>query len=131
MKRHVLTILAFIVVTFITQATSHFAVNADHYAVIQHIRKEPIFQFGILVMLIQGALLSVLYAKAFNTYRTIKTAVGFSWMMGGFLVSYIALAEAAKYTVPSIAAWIGVEVATGFIQFTIFGILLGLVYRDR
>lgn len=131
MKRHVLTVLAFIAATFITQAISHFAVNADHYATIQHIRAEPIFQFGVLAMLIQGSILSVLYAKTFNTRRTVKSAIGFSWLMGGFLVSYIAFAEIAKYTVPSLTSWIGVEMASGFVQFTVFGILLGLVYRDR
>lgn len=131
MKRHALTVLAYIVATFVTQAISHFAVNADHYATIQHIRKEPIFQFGILAMIIQGILLSVLYAKVTNTHRSIKSAVGFSWMMGGFLISYMAFAEAAKYTVPSVTSWIVIEIAAGFIQFTVFGILLGFVYRDR
>ena len=131
MKRHVLTVIAFVAATFITQAISHFGVNADHYATIQHIRTEPLFQFGVLAMLIQGSILSVLYAKISNSPRTVISAVGFSWLMGGFLVSYIAFAEAAKYTVPSVTSWIGVEMASGFVQFTVFGILLGFVYRDR
>lgn len=129
MKRHGVTILAFIMATFVTQAISHFVISADHYAAIPHIRKEPIFQFGFLAMLIQGAVLSVLYARIFRAHHTIKNAVGFSWMMGAFLVSYMALAEVAKYTVPSTASWIGVEMASGFVQFTVFGILLWLVYR--
>ena len=131
MKRHVLTVIAFVAATFITQAISHFGVNADHYATIQHIRTEPLLQFGVLAMLIQGSILSVLYAKTSNSPHTVISAVGFSWLMGGFLVSYIAFSEAAKYTVPSVTSWIGVEMASGFVQFTVFGILLGFVYRDR
>jgi len=46
-------------------------------------------------------------------------------------VSYEALAEAAKYGVPSVASWIAVEVAAGFVQFTFYGVLLGLVHRGR
>jgi len=46
-------------------------------------------------------------------------------------VSYEALAEAAKYSVPSVTSWIAVEVAAGFVQFTLFGALLGWVYRAR
>ncbi len=131
MQRHVLAIVAFVVATFIAQALSHFVVNAEHYATIPHIRKEPIFQLGVLAMLIQGGILSVLFSKVFDTYRTVKNAVGFSWLMGSFLISYIAFAEAAKYTLPSIPTWVGIEIAAGFVQFTIFGMLLGLVYRNR
>ncbi len=49
--------------------------------------------------------------------------------MGLFLLSYIAFAEVAKYAVPSPVAWIAVELASGLVQFTIFGALLGVVYR--
>jgi len=56
---------------------------------------------------------------------------GFAWLVGSILVSYEALAEAAKYGVPSVASWIAVEVAAGFVQFTFYGVLLGLVHRGR
>ena len=131
MKRHLFTVFAYVAATFITQAISHFVVNSEHYATIQHMRPEPIFQLGFLAMLIEGIILSILYAKQYSTQRTIKDAVGFSWLMGGFLVSYMAFAEAAKYTVPSVAAWIGIEMVSAFIQFTAFGVLLGLIYRDK
>jgi len=46
-------------------------------------------------------------------------------------VSYIALAEAAKYTVPSVSRWIAVEALAGAVQFTVWGLLLGLVCGRR
>ena len=55
-------------------------------------------------------------------------AVRFAWLVGAFLVSYIALGEAAKYSVPSIPAWIAIEANVGFVQYTLFGILLGLAH---
>src|SRR2546429_9798409 len=58
-------------------------------------------------------------------------AVLFAWLVGGILVSYEALAEAAKYSVPSVASWIAVEVAVGFVQFTLYGALLSWVHRAR
>ena len=58
------------------------------------------------------------------------SAVRLAWLFGAFLVSYIALGEAAKYTVPSIPSWIAVEVGVGFVQFTIAGLLLGLAHRS-
>ena len=130
MKRHVLSVLAFVVATFGTQAPSHFVVFADHYAAVTYIRKETLFQFGMLAMLIQGIVLSVLYTR-FAGKSTTKRALVFSWLMGAFLISYTACAEAAKYMVPSVASWIAVELAVGLVQFTVFGLLLGLIYRER
>src|SRR6267378_1978801 len=131
MKKHLLAILAYVVATFGTQAPSHFLVFAHHYAAVTYIRKETLFQFGVLAMLIQGVVLSVLYARFAGGRNTMKNALGFSWLMGAFLVSYTAFAEAAKYMVPSVASWIAVELAVGLVQFTVFGLLLGLIYRER
>lgn len=131
MKKHLLAVLAFAAATFITQAVSHFVVNADHYGAVTHIRKEPIFPLGILAMLIEGSVLSYLYKRIVTDGRSISNAVKFAWLAGAFLVSYIALAEAAKYSVPAVAPWITVEVISGFVQFTFYGVLLGFVYHDR
>ena len=52
----------YVVATLLLQGTSHFALNAAHYAAVPHIRPEPLFAFGILSMLVQGAILSAVYA---------------------------------------------------------------------
>ena len=57
-------------------------------------------------------------------------AVKFAWLAGAFLVSYIALGEADKYSVPAVVPWIAVETIAGIVQFTFYGVLLGFVYRD-
>ncbi len=131
MKKLALTVLAFVVATFGTQAPSHFLVFADHYAALTYIRKETLFQFGVLAMLIEGVVLSVLYTRFSGGQSTMKSALGFSWLMGAFLVSYTAFGEAAKYMVPSVASWIAVELGVGLVQYTVFGLLLGLVYHKR
>ena len=130
-KKLVLTALAFVAATFSTQAPSHFMVFADHYSVVTYLRKEPLFQLGLLSMLIEGAILSALYTRFAGGKSTTKKAFGFSYLMGAFLASYTAFAEAAKYMVPSIASWIAVELSVALIQYTVFGLLLGLVYRER
>ena len=129
MGRHVLVVLAYVAATFATQATSHFFINAEHYAAVAYIKKDPIFALGFTSMLVQGGVFAWLFARASGIPRSIGGAVGFSWAVGAVLVSYIALAEAAKYAVPSVPQWIAIEMATGFVQFTVFGILLGLIYR--
>ena len=80
MKKHALTVLAFVIATFGTQAPSHFLVFADHYAAVTYIRKETLFQFGVLAMLIEGVVLSVLYPRLIGGRSTMKSALGFSWL---------------------------------------------------
>src|SRR6266436_6149730 len=131
MTKHVLTVVAYLVATFATQALSHFVLNVEHYAAVTFMRAEPIFAFGIGSMVIQGTILSYLYSRIAAPRRSIGHAVGFSWLAGGVLVSYIALAEPAKYLVPDVASWITVESLAGLVQFTAFGVLLGFVYRGQ
>ena len=130
MKRYLLTCFAFAVATFATQAMSHFVINKDHYASVPHLRPEPIFALGISSMLIEAAILAHLYPRLAGSRRTLGTALAFSWLAGSFLVSYIALAEAAKYRVPAILPWIMVELGAGFVQFTLFGLLLAAIHRE-
>jgi hypothetical protein len=131
MRKHLLAVLAYVLATFGTQAVSHFSLNAQHYASVAYLRKEPIFALGVLVMFIQGSILAQLYTQTVGSARSIAGALKFAWLAGAFLVSYIALGEAAKYSVPVVVPWIAVETVAGIVQFTIYGVLLGLVYRDR
>ncbi len=131
MRKHLLAVLAYVVATFATQAVSHFGVNAAHYAAVTYLRAQPIFALGVLSMLIQGSIMSYLYTHLPESGRSTGHAVLFGWLVGGILVSYEALAEAAKYSVPSVASWIAVEVAVGFVQFTLYGALMGWVHRAR
>ena len=131
MTRHVLAVAAYLVATFATQALSHFVLNVEHYAAVTFMRAGPIFALGVASMVIQGTILSYLYSRMAAPRRSIGHAVGFSWLAGGVLVSYIALAEPAKYVVPDVASWMGVELLAGLVQFTAFGVLLGLVYRRQ
>lgn len=131
MRQKILAVAAFAVATFTTQATSHFLVNAEHYATVSYLRRAPIFPLGIAAMLIEGIILMYLYSRLTGAGRSIGHALRFAWLAGGFLVSYTALAEAAKYTVPEVSSWIAVETGAGFVQFTLYGLMLGWVHRNR
>src|SRR5713226_4258002 len=128
MRRHILTVLGYIVASFFTQASSHFVIFAQHYAAVPIMRAETIFALGFATMIIQGSVLSYVFANSRFAGGSRMDAVRFAWLVGAFLVSYIALGEAAKYSVPSIPAWIAIEANVGFVQYTLFGILLGLAH---
>ena len=129
----VLGTLAFVVASFLVQALSHFVVNSSHYAAIPFMRAEPILPLGVFTMILQGAVLSYLFPllrRGDNrSTSTVGSALRFSWIMGLFLGSYIALVEPSKYVAPSVATWIGVEASATLLQFTLFGLLLAWVHR--
>src|SRR6266849_8045062 len=129
MRRHILSVLGFVVASFFTQATSHFVIFAKHFAAVPIMKAEPIFPLGFATMIIQGSVLSYVFANSRFAGGSRMDAVRFAWLVGAFLVSYIALGEAAKYNVPSIPSWIAVEVGVGFVQFTLAGLFLGLAHR--
>lgn len=131
MKSHLLSVLGYVIATFATQATSHFGVNAEHYAAVSHIKPEPIIALGFLSMLIQGAGLSFIYVNSRFATQGIGGALKLSWVLGAFLISYIALAEAGKYSVPDVGSWIIIEIVVGSLQFTLIGIFLWLAHRQK
>lgn len=126
-----LTVLTYVVTTFAVQGASHFAINADHYAAIPIMRAEPVIAMGLGSMLIQGTLFALLFPAFTRSVVTVWDGVKFSWALGGFLASYIVLGEAGKYAIPSIASWIAVEGSVALLQYTVFGVLLGLIHRRK
>ena len=126
-----LTVLAYVAATFSVQGASHFGLNAAYYAAIPIMRIEPLVPLGVLSMLIQGTIFALLFPVFTKGAATIWGGVRFSWAVGAFLGSYIVLGEVGKYAIPSIGSWIAVEAGTAFVQFTLFGVLLGLIHRPR
>jgi hypothetical protein len=124
-----LTVVAYVLTTFGVQGASHFAINADHFAAIPIMRAEPMIPLGITAMITQGLIVAWLYPVYAGGAGTVRKAIGFSWLIGGFLASYIVLGEAGKYAIPSVTSWIAVEAGAAFAQFTLFGLWLGLIHR--
>lgn len=129
MLKHFLSVLAFMVVSFGVQGSSHFAISKGHYGAIDFMRAEPIMPLGLLTMVIQGLILSYALAAWRGTKVSVRDGLAVAGAFGLFLVSYIALVAPAKYTVPSVGSWMMVEGLAGLVQFAIFGILLGLVHK--
>lgn len=126
---HILSLLAFAVVSFAIQGASHFKINKAHYASLSFERKQPILWLGVSVMLFQGVVLTGLYASVIAIFPGVWGGLAFALLMGAFLGSYIALVEPSKYQVPSVAAWIRVEGTASLIQFGVYGLVLGFIHQ--
>ena len=129
MTKHLISVLAFMGVTFGVQGVSHFLLNKDHFAEIGFLRESPIMPLGFAVMIIEGLILSLALTRLAPTAPSLRDAMMVSLAFGLFLGSYIALTEPAKYAVPSILDWIKVEATASTVQFGVFGVLLGLIHR--
>ena len=124
-----LTVIAYVVATFGVQGTSHFVINASHYANIPIMRTEPLVPMGLASMVVQGLIFAWLFQTFNRRGHPIRDGVIFSCALGGFLASYIVLGEAGKYAIPSIGSWIAVEGSAAVVQYVVFGIFLGLLHR--
>jgi hypothetical protein len=131
MRAILLGTLAYIVVTFVTQGVSHFAINHAHYTAVTFMRAEPVFALGIVSMIVQGVILTYLYPFYSGGASDWRRGLSYGILLGLFFVSYPALAEPAKFQVPSIPSWIGVETVTGLVQFGLFGLVVGAMERHR
>lgn len=129
MLLHIASILAFMIVSFAAQGLSHFVINKAHYATVGFARKNPIIPMGLLVMVIQGFMLSLALAAWRGGVATLIDGLLVSLVFGVFLVSYVAIVEPSKYTVPSIKKWLLIEGSVGLVQFVIYGLVLGLIHQ--
>lgn len=127
MKKLISGCLAYVLVTFIVQALSHFVVFKSHFDSISFARQEPMFLPGVLTMILQGLVLTHLFVH-YNKDRSRATGLRFGLLAGAFLVSYQAFVEPAKYAAPSYSEWMLVELCAGFVQFSLFGLILGRIF---
>ena len=128
MTKHLLSVLAFVIVSFAVQGTSHFIINEAHYASISFIRSEPILVLGVLVMVIEAIIISFALSAYKPNQVRVKDGIWVSLAFGLFLASHIALVEPSKYDVPSIMGWVKVEASASFVQFIVFGVILGYIH---
>lgn len=129
MIKHLLSVIAFMVVSFAVQGLNHFVINKAHCDKIDFARTEPVLALGFITMVVQGLILSFAMTKIVTTGSLVKDGLLVSLSFGLFLASHIAVAEPAKYTAPSISSWFITERQVSTIQFIIFGLALGLIHR--
>jgi len=129
MTKHIVSVIAFMAVTFAVQGTSHFLLNADHFANVGFLRDSPIMAMGFSVMIIQGLVISLCLARFAPIQPALRETLIVSVSFGLFLASYIVLTEPAKYAVPSILEWIKVEATASTVQFGVFGVLLFFIHQ--
>lgn len=92
-------------------------------------RAEPIIPLGFFSMIIQGVIIGWLYPFYAKDKSTFFKAMKFSWVLGLFLFSVSTVANAAKINVTSMSDWLLIQAPFHILQFSVAGLLIGLVNR--
>ena len=126
---HLATVVGFMLVSFLVQGVSHFALNKEHYGAIDFVRKDSNVPMGLAVMIFQGVIFSIALSAWKPDVVTMMDGFSVSYAFGFFLAAYIAVVEPAKYKVPNVGRWIRVEASASAVQFTLFAPILVLAHN--
>jgi hypothetical protein len=93
-------------------------------------RAEPIIPFGMAAILIQGLVIGYLY-PFYNKGEgnPILSGIKFNLIIGLMTYTAMAFATAAKFEINPIMPFLMYHTVFQFIQFTLTGVALGLIYR--
>ncbi len=125
-KKFVLAFFAYIVIVFVIATTWHLVLFKEVYLK-TNLRAEPIFQLGILSMLIQAAVIAYMYPKLAGGGSPAKEGLKFGLILAFLLGSYGVFAEAGKYDVGTISTFLFYEGAFFLVQYAIVGVVIGLI----
>ena len=128
-----LGVLAYALPTFPLGYSWHLVTFADRYEALGVYRDDIIIPFGLAAILVQGAVFSWIYAKAFaqRAGSWLKSGLGFAALAGALAWTYMAVAVGAKHIMTSVPDFLLLETGFVIVQFAIVGPLMGLAYRRK
>jgi hypothetical protein len=126
-------ILAYVVPSFPLAYLWHLTTFAENYRALNLLRTDVILPFGLITMVIQGALYSWGYPKLFSTVRSnyVSSAIKCGCVYGLIAWSYAVLAVAAKIEMSSIQDFMLLETGWTILQFAVTAPLLAFIWRDK
>ncbi|MBT1689799.1 hypothetical protein [Dawidia soli] len=131
-SKFALMVLAYLIPTMILGMVWHFVWFSELYDKLGiYNRKDPIIPLGFTSMFFQGVIIAYLYPYYAQHEHSIRRSLGFSLIMGFFLFTVSTLANAAKIEVSSMSDWLLVQSLFTLIQFTVVGLLIGLVLKQK
>lgn len=129
-KRIALGTAAYTVVTFPIAVLWHVGLFTSLYQSFGYFEGEASFVVGLLAILMQGAILSGLYPLVRLSGHAMARGLKYSAIIGIFFWTSHVVAFVAKQTVTNAPLFIAMETGYLAVQFGVFGMLIGLIYRD-
>lgn len=121
--------VAYTVGTFTLAVVWHILLFEDQYRRFGYIEGEPNFAIGFATILAQGVLLSLLFPMFKTAGTGIIRGLKFVVPIGAFFWTSHVLAFIAKQTIQDVPLFVTMETIYLGLQFGLFGVLIGVIYR--
>lgn len=131
MKKHFLAVLAYMLPTFPLAYFWHLTIFADFYKSLHVYRDTVIIPFGLLSMLIQGMVWSVIYRRLFAGEPILRGAFKFAALAFPLAWSFMVLAVSAKHHMSSVRGFVGIETCFILLHYAIVSPLIAAVYARK
>ena len=129
-KKIVLGTTAYTIGTFTLAVVWHVLLFGDRYRSFGYFEGEPSFVIGFVTILLQGVILSALFPMVKLSGTSILRGIKFSFLVGAFFWTSHVLAFIAKQPVQNVELFVAMETVYLALQFGLFGLLIGAIYRD-
>lgn len=130
-KKVAIGTIGYTVCTFTLAVLWHVVLFENQYQAFGYFEGEPNFVIGFGTIVLQGAILSLLYPLVDLEGRSVTRGLKFAAIIGVFFWTSHVLAFVAKQIVEQVSLFIVMETIYLILQFGIFGLLIGLVYRHE
>jgi hypothetical protein len=94
-------------------------------------RAEPMVAFGMLAMIIQGAVIAYLYPFYYRGGHPLAAGIKFSLIIGLMVYTVMVFATAAKFEINPVSTFLIYSTIFQIIQFIVTGTALGLIYGSN
>ncbi len=131
LKRTILATLSYLVLTFALAYPWHLIWFHDAYLKMgAFTRAETIIPFGVLAIIIQGLVIAYFYPFWYRGGRPIASGIQYSLVIGLLIYSVMGFTTVAKFDINPIGKFLAYHTVFQFLQFTITGAVLGLIFAD-
>ena len=130
-KLLILGTLAYTLVTFPIAVIWHVVLFEETYNKFGYFEGEPNFLLGLITIVIQGAVLSLLFPFVKFQGNSIARGIKYALLLGMFFWTSHVLAFIAKQVVADVMTFVFMESFYLLIQFGVFGILIGYIHRGK
>ncbi len=129
-RKLILGTTAYTICTFSLAVGWHVLLFEERYEAFGYFEGEPDFLLGLLTIVLQGVLLSVLFPMLKTEGTSFRRGLKFALITGAFFWTSHVLAFVAKQRVPEVSAFIWMETAYLLLQFGLFGLIIGVIHRE-
>ena len=123
--------VGYTICTFTLAVAWHVLLFEESYRSFGYFEGEPSFLIGLVSIVLQGFLLSVLFPMMSAAGSSFRRGLEFASLTGAFFWTSHVLAFVAKQEVPGVWTFVGMETVYLVLQFGVFGALLGAIHRGK